>query len=93
MLTGKIGKNICLEHTSTSLFYHFKDSFDLKLVYLFRSYGIVSSSVPWKSITDTGLCGIWSNPKNGDPDIGAIDAIMSLISAAEIEFGITHTHT
>ena len=74
-------------------FYHSKDSFDLRLVYLFRSYGIVSSSVPWKSITDTGLCGIWSNPKNGDPDIGAIDAIMSLISAAEIKSSIAHTHT
>ena len=44
---------------------------------------MVSSSVPWKSITDIGECGRLSNPRKGEPDIGAIEAIVSLISEAK----------
>ena len=52
--------------------------------YLFESYGIVSSSVPWKSMTDMAVWGMLSNPRNGDPDIGAIEAIVSLNAAAVV---------
>ena len=33
-------------------------------------------------MTEIGEWGKLSNPRKGDPDIGAIDAIISLISAA-----------
>ena len=33
-------------------------------------------------MTEIGELGKLSNPRKGDPDIGAIDAIVSLISAA-----------
>ena len=35
-------------------------------------------------MTEIGYWGKLSNPRKGDPDIGAIDAIVSLISAAVI---------
>ena len=47
-------------------------------VYLFKSKGIMESSVPWKSITDIGLLGMLLKPNNGAPETGAIDASTSL---------------
>ena len=38
------------------------------------SYGIIKSSNPWKSITDTGESGISSNPIKGSDATGAMDA-------------------
>ena len=51
-------------------------------MYLFKSYGIIGSSVPWKSISDTGFCGILLKPNKGEPETGAIVASTSLKSEA-----------
>ena len=51
-------------------------------MYLFKSYGIIGSSVPWKSISDIGVFGILLKPNKGEPETGAIVASTSLKSEA-----------
>lgn len=51
-------------------------------MYLVKSYGMIGSSVPWKSISDTGIFGILLKPSKGEPETGAILASTSLRSEA-----------
>ena len=61
-------------------------------MYLFKSYGIIGSSVPWKSISDIGIFGILLKPNKGEPETGAIDASTSLKSEAVGEISKISKH-